>query len=306
MKKICKMISTLLIMFIFGAMCACGKGPIVMDLDMKLKLSEYDDEKGIGNEVSNNKIECGKKYALSFVWENQDIEAYNDKIKNKEVPIQIMVTIGEVNSGISAKFAEKGGLSFSEREHCKYGANFTIKKDVYPDFDKGYFVIYVDSMEGMTTDTIEKTVSVCIKATGDYAETVSFTINGSSEMKNDIIIGKGTYAFNENENVNYPMGRTVKKTTMEIILPKCCPGIKISIYKGSDRKERYGVTDLLKPVNGEQLVTVVLADYIKQFIGEDAYETKLNNGGETFYLTITAIGDKGYKDASFNMDYVVK
>lgn len=306
-KNMLKIVVMFVVTMMLAVMCACDE---TYDAEIKMNITKYDEKEGKNlEEEKNDTIQCGEKYKLCLDWNN--MEALGEKLGNKEITIKVEVVIGNEKTYLSSYFVTDGGVEFEKSNEKEYTASLKIKKGQYPKLNDSYFIFGTDVVEEATEKNITESIKVKVSITEYNGKTknidkISFTVNGKdNEVIKTIRIQPGNYDFTESSNWYQNVSWSAKKTTVEIKVPEHCPGVKISVYKNESRKEFYGEKEFTCGEK-EQKVTVVIANILKEFLSEDIYEEKLNNGGETFYLTVTAIGANGYKDTSFNVDFKLK
>ena len=279
-----------------------GKGDTyTIPVDIGIQLEEYSEQENKTGKKAD-KIECGKRYKLSLVG-NGVIELEN--LKDKEIDLEVRVEIGEENIvHFESYYKNEGGLEFVESEEEKgvYIATCQISKKKNLDFSQGYFVMGVDSIEGVKVNTQPIIVKITPIVSEEEKDIVEIHINGQAVLKNDLTLAKGEYIFTEKDNISYGIGNNVRETTMYIKLPAQSQGVKVDFYNDKERTQHYGSQEF-SLIKGEDKVSIVLADCLKEYMSEEKYKEELNKGDKEIYLTITAFGGNSYKDKAIDISY---
>ena len=160
----------------------------------------------------------------------------------------------------------------------------------------------VDSIEDVKVNTQPITVKITPIVSEEEKDIVKMQINGQELLKNDLNLVKGEYIFTEKDNISYGIGNNVMGTTMYIKLPEQSQGVKVDFYNDKDRTQHYGSQEFFL-IEGEDKVSIVLSDYLKEYMSEEKYEEELNKGNKKIYLTITALGGNSYKDKAIDISY---
>lgn len=310
-----KLFLSLCVIFLVLGVCSmsgCGKDK-TLRVTATSKLSEYDvSTHTTGQTVENKMICCGERYKLSFDFDFTNIEEVlkKDEKLNVAMIVKLGVYENEDNKALLQSRYIPDGINFSSIAPGVWKANFVLSKDDIPDFQKGYFIIGIDSL-GLKDNFEEgdySEISVNFELTDEEEkEDKEFKFGGSDEYIASLLPSKGNFKFTQKDNVVTQIGAEAKQNNMTIFIPSKCDEITIEFYEDASKARIYGTekfdssSDKAAFENNE--LSIILGKYVENFLGSAKYNEMLSVGKIPVYLVITAIGGNNYNDAVIEMSF---
>ncbi len=295
MKIISKALFAVMFFMCINLICGCGKEKETIQATAQYTLMEYDlESKKEGNQITNEVVECGKDYKLSFDFDFGDLKKVIGK-KKIEVTMQVQLGIfdNDANVQLFAEGKETKDFKCEKLEDGLWEVKFKISHKKLPDFSKLYFVLNVDSLE-------EESAALGDVITVTFPEE-KYPIKIDKQLTEYQIplqLKKGVFEFTREGNVG--------EGNIIIKVPDNCKEVTLMIYKDASKTELCGIQRFGEESFFGNMLAVMLSDYIVEYVGKEKYEDLTSSDSPSVYLQIIAEGGESYQNAVVDMEYEFK